>query len=245
MTLDRIHIVLSHPTHPGNVGAVARAMKNMGLRRLTLLNPPADFRSGEARARAAGADDLLDQARVCGSLDEALTDASLVIGTSARERAIAWPHLSPNEAGQRLVSESAHAPVALLFGQERSGLTNSELDRCHYVVSIPADPSFPSLNLACAVQVLAYEVRVASSSGSAPLTTPSRLEDAASDAELQLLYRHLEDVLIEIDFLDPANPRKLMRRLMRLFNRAHLDKNELNILRGILTGVQQRRPKNT
>lgn len=241
MSLADVRIVLVEPSHPGNIGGVARAMKNMGLRSLYLVAPTA-FPDAEADARAAAATDVLASARVCTSLDEALEDCSLVIGTSARARTIAWPQLDPAACAHKLLAHSRTSSPALLFGRERTGLTNAELDRCHYVVEIPADPRFPSLNLACAVQVLAYELRVAS------LQVPADAEiqedqaaPLASQEDLQRFYRHLEEVLIEIAFLNPAHPRKLMRRLMRLFNRAGLDQNELNILRGILTAVQQGR----
>ena len=242
MALSNITVVLVRPTHPGNVGAAARAMKNMGLRQFCLVSP-SGFPHAEARARAAGADDVLDAARLFGSLDEALAGCRLVVGTSARPRSIAWPSLDPREAAAKIVEESTYGEVALVFGTERTGLTNEQLDRCHYTVSIPADPEFSSLNLACAVQVLAYEIWCAASR---PL--PGALPDTAvagpdaqpvSSEDLERFYAHLEEVLVQIRFLDPANPRKLMRRLMRLFNRSRPDRNEMNILRGILTAVQQ------
>lgn len=239
MSLDNIRIVLSRPTHPGNIGAVARAMKNMGLQRLFLLAPEADHRDPEAVARATGAVDVLMQATLCTSLDEALAGCRLVVGTSARERAIAWPSLPPREAAARLTEEAEKGEVALLFGQERAGLTNIELDRCHTLVTIPSNPAFSSLNLASAVQILAYELFLQSEAVRPPARRPEGGGAPATDDELQGLYRHLEEVLLQVAFLDPAHPRKLMRRLIRLFNRARLDQNELNILRGILTAVQQ------
>lgn len=242
MALSNIRVVLVRPTHPGNVGAAARAMKNMGLRQFSLVSP-SGFPHAEARARAAGADDVLDAARLFGSLEEALAGCRLVVGTSARPRSIAWPSLDPREAAAKIVEESSYGQVALIFGTERTGLTNEQLDRCHYTVSIPADPEFSSLNLACAVQILTYEIWCAASR---PL--PDALPDTAvagpdaqpvSSEDLDRFYAHLEEVLVQIQFLDPANPRKLMRRLMRLFNRSRPDRNEMNILRGILTAVQQ------
>ena len=237
MSLTGIRIVLLNTTHPGNIGGAARAMKNMGLENLYLV-APRDFPDDEAAARAAGADDVLKSARVCQTLDEALEGCRLVIGTSARPRTISWPMLDPRSAAERLVNEANEGDVALLFGTERTGLTNEELDRCHFLVSIPANPAFSSLNLACAVQVLAYELRLAADTAS-PVLSGAEEAPLATDEELQRLYRHMEEVLVQIDFLDPANPRKLMRRLMRLYNRARPDSNELNILRGILTAVQQ------
>jgi TrmH family RNA methyltransferase len=239
MSLDNIRIVLSRPTHPGNIGAVARAMKNMRLQRLVLLAPEADYQDPEATARATGAVDVLTQATVCTSLDEALVGCQLVLGTSARERAIAWPTLSPREAAARLTEEAEQGQVALLFGQERAGLTNTELDRCHALVTIPSNPAFSSLNLASAVQILTYEVFLQTEGARPPVPRQEGGGALATDDELQGFYRHLEEVLLQVAFLDPAHPRRLMRRLIRLFNRARVDQNELNILRGILTAVQQ------
>lgn len=239
MALNNIRIVLVSPTHPGNVGAVARAMKNMRLQSLFLVKPCA-HQNAEARARAAGADDILEGATVCASLPDALADCRLTIATTARARKIGWPTLQPHEAGSHLVAAAPAAPVALVFGREHSGLTNEELDQCQFAVTIPANPHFSSLNLASAVQVLAYEILRASLTAEAAPPVGRRL---ASHGALRHFYRHLQDVLIAIDFLNPAYPRKLMRRLIRLFNRAQLDDNELNILEGILTAVEQKRTK--
>ena len=239
MVLSNIRIVLVRPTHPGNVGATARAMKNMSLHHMFLVAPE-DFPSAEASDRAAGADDVLANAVICASLDEALKDCHLVIGTSARQRRIEWPGLDPESCARRLVDGARQGPVALLFGQERTGLLNSELDRCHFVVTIPTDSNYSSLNLACAVQILAYEIRRAGLAGpSLSLTDARENSRPVGGEDMQRFYRHLEEVLQQIGFLDPANPRRLMRRLMRLFNRTDLDHNEMNILRGILTAIQQ------
>lgn len=233
-----LRIVLVRPTHPGNIGAVARAMKTMALRRLYLVAPE-NFPSPIATDRAVGAHDVLEATKVCASLDEAITGCHCVIGTTARQRRIEWPVLAPEQAARRLVDESGRGPVALLFGQERTGLLNEELDRCQAVVTIPADPNYSSLNLASAVQILAYEIYRASSGATLP-SAPEQERPVGSE-QMRLFYEHLETVLKQITFLDPNNPRLLMRRLMRLFNRAGLDENELNILRGILTAVQQYR----
>lgn len=238
MSLDRIRIVLMAPSHGGNIGACARAMKTMGLARLVLVAPK-EFPSAEASARAVGAEDVLDRARVCASLEEAVGDCQLVIGTSARARRINWPLLDPFEAARRLVADSAGGEVAVLFGRERIGLTNDELDRCQLLVSVPSNPAFSSLNLAAAVQVIAYEIWRAAAAAPADATTEPLGEPRATHAEVQRLYEHLEKVLVELEFLDPANPRLLMRRLMRLFNRVELTTNEVNILRGILASVTQ------
>jgi TrmH family RNA methyltransferase len=243
MVPANIRIVLVRPTHPGNVGATARAMKNMAMRSLYLVEPER-FPSPEATDRAAGADDVLGSAVICASLDEALKDCHLVIGTSARPRRIGWPTLEPAAGASRLVEGARQGPVALLFGQERTGLLNAELDRCHLVVTIPADQAYSSLNLASAVQILAYEIYRAVLAGGPTEAMESREGRLASSEDMQRFYQHLEEVLQQIGFLDPENPRYLMRRLMRLFNRAGMDDNEMNIMRGILTAIQQRLPKN-
>jgi TrmH family RNA methyltransferase len=243
MVPANIRIVLVRPTHPGNVGATARAMKNMSMRTLYLVEPER-FPGPEATDRAAGADDVLESAVICASLDEALKDCHLVIGTSARPRRIEWPTLDPAAGADRLVEGARQGPVALLFGQERTGLLNSELDRCHFVVTIPADQAYSSLNLASAVQILAYEIYRVALAGRPAEAMESREGRLASSEDMQRFYQHLEEVLQQIGFLDPDNPRYLMRRLMRLFNRASLDDNEMNILRGILTAIEQRLPKN-
>lgn len=237
MLLTNIRIVLVRPTHPGNVGATARAMKNMSLRSLYLVAPE-NFPSPQATDRAVGAEDLLQNAILTASLDEALKDCQLVIGTSARIRRIEWPALDPETCARRLVDGAQHGPVALLFGQERTGLLNAELDRCHFVVTIPADKEYSSLNLACAAQILAYEIYRVAHVGTTASAAEAREGTPVSNEDLQRLYRHLEEVLQQIGFLDPHHPRLLMRRLVRLFNRVGLDHNELNILRGILTAVQ-------
>ena len=241
MSLDRIRIVLMAPSHGGNIGGSARAMKTMGLSRLVLVAPK-EFPSAEASARAVGAEDVLEQAQVCASLEEAVGDCELVIGTSARSRRIHWPLVDPPEAARRVLAHSVAGQVAVLFGRERIGLTNDELDRCQLLVNVPSNPAFSSLNLAAAVQVIAYEIWRASTA-TQPVELPAEPlgEPRATHAEVQRFYAHLEQVLIELEFLDPENPRRLMRRLMRLFNRVELTTNEVNILRGILTSVTQLR----
>jgi tRNA (cytidine32/uridine32-2'-O)-methyltransferase len=242
MPLIDIRIVLIRPTHPGNVGAVARAIKNMQLESLYLVSPE-DFPSPEATARAAGAGDVLERAVVCDSLDEAIKGCHLVIGTTARMRRIEWPELDTVECARTLLTGSRQGPVALLFGQERMGLTNPELDRCQYVVTIPSNPEHPVLNLACAVQILAYEIYRAELAGRVADDQQEREAEPVGSEDMRLFYQHLEEVLHQTGFLDPDNPRFLMRRLMRLYNRAQLDRNELNILRGILTSIQKPRPR--
>lgn len=239
-----IRIVLVNTSHPGNIGAVARAMKNMCLERLYLVEPN-DFPSAEATSRASGADDLLARAVVCSTLEEALAGCHFVAGTSARSRSIAWPVMAPRECAARLVEESSVGDVALVFGREHSGLTNEELERCHYLVNIPSNPNYSSLNLGAAVQVLVYELMMAE-----PLARPVAVgeegRELATADEMESFFGHLEQTLVELEFLDSNQPRKLMRRLRRLFNRARPDQTEVNILRGILSAAQGRklyRPK--
>ena len=242
-----MRIVLVGTTHPGNIGAAARAMKNMGLSDLALVQPRY-FPDAEATARASGAEDLLDGARVVETLAEAIADCVYVAGASARSRAINWPCLDARDAAARLHQESVNGPVAAVFGPEKSGLSNADLDHCDTLLTIPTDPDFSSLNLAMAVQVLTYELRVGVTAKQPEYETPEYnaagyKADAplATSAELEHFYRHLEQVLTDIRFLDPDNPRHLMRRLRRLFIRARPDQNELNILRGVLTAVDRSR----
>jgi len=240
MELSHLRVVLVETTHPGNIGAAARAMKNMGLSRLYLVNP-ARFPHADATARASGADDLLAKAVSCASLDEALTGCGLVFGASARLRTISWPQVDPRQCAGMAAAANGNTEVALVFGREHAGLTNVELEQCHYLVHIPANPAFSSLNLAAAVQILAYEMRLSLDTEAAPPVKLDRPDTTLATAdELAGLYRHLEQTMIDIGFLDPARPRQLMRRLRRLFNRAHLDRMELNILRGILKAAQAR-----
>jgi tRNA (cytidine32/uridine32-2'-O)-methyltransferase len=234
--LKNIRIVLVETTHPGNIGAAARAMKNMGLTRLFLVKPHR-YPGHEATARAAGADDVLADARICDSLDQALVGCGLVFGASARSRSIQWPQLDPRQAAARAVLGAAAGEVALVFGREHAGLSNLELDRCNYLVTIPTNPDFASLNVAAAVQVLSYELRVAAQQA-APADALD--EPLASAEERERFYQHLEQVLMDLEFLNPDNPTHLMRRLRRLFNRVELACNEVNILRGILTAVERR-----
>ena len=233
-----IRVVLVDTTHPGNIGGAARAIKNMGLSSLYLVSPR-EFPADRAVWRAANAADVLDNAVVVDTLDEAIAGCGLVIGTSARDRRIPWPLLDPRECGERVVAESAHHPVALVFGREDRGLTNEELQKCTYHVHIPANPEYSSLNLAAAVQVITYEVRMAMlqvEQGKIPLQEwdmpPARVED------IELYFQHLEQALVDIGFHDRDNPRQTMARLRRLYSRIRLDEMELSILRGVLTAIQ-------
>lgn len=241
-TRPHIKIVLVNTSHPGNIGATARAMKNMGLSRLALVNP-VEFPSGVAVGRAASALDVLEQAEVVNTLGEAIADCALVIGSSARSRSLPWPMLTPEQSAAKLVKESQSAQVALVFGREDSGLNNEELQLCHFHVQIPASPEYSSLNLAAAVMVLCYEIRRA-------VLRDEEADDKAEDEywdqeratveHVKYFYEHLERVLIEIDFHDPDNPRQLMQRMRRLFGRVRIDAMEMNILRGILTNIEHK-----
>jgi len=234
-----VRIVLVGTTHPGNIGAVARAMKNMGLSELLLVSPR-HFPHEDATARASGAEDLLQAAQVVDTLAAAVGDCHFVAGASARPRTIGWPTLMPREGAARLTQESRHGHVACVFGPEKAGLTNEDLDLCNTLLTIPADPDFSSLNLAMAVQVLTYELRLAELQG--VVSEQTRDAPLASVTELERFYVHLEQVLTASGFLDAANPRYLMRRLRRLFLRAEPDRNEINILRGILASLDPRQP---
>lgn len=237
---QNIRIVLVETSHPGNIGAAARAMKTMGLARLYLVRPRY-FPDARASARAAGAEDILEATVVCDSLGATLQDTIFAVGTSARPRDVEWPRLDARASARRIVAESVAGEVALVFGRERSGLTNLELDRCHCAVAIPCNPAYRSLNLAAAVQVVCYELMMCAHEGTAVETGRPQEPPAPAD-ELEMFYAHLERTLIALDFLDPASPRQLMRRLRRLFSRARPTRNEINILRGILTATRARPP---
>ncbi|OGS80810.1 MAG: tRNA (cytosine(32)/uridine(32)-2'-O)-methyltransferase TrmJ [Gallionellales bacterium GWA2_55_18] len=229
-SFDNIRVVLSHTTHPGNIGAAARAMKTMGLRHLYLVNPRY-FPDPQAEAMAAGADDLLRAAVVCGSIDEALQDVVFTVAMTARLRDISIEVKSPREAMPLLLQQATAQPVALLFGTEMSGLTNEEMGKAQVLVNIPANPDFSSLNLAAAVQVMGYELNVAAQGDIpvAPETWPAPHE------QVEGLFEHMEKTLLEIGFFTTQNPARLMQRLRRLYARARLEPEEINILRGILS----------
>lgn len=235
--LANIRIVLARTSHPGNIGAAARAMKTMGLSQLYLV-APAVFPNSQADAMAASAGDVLARATVCATLAEALADTTLVLGVSARRRDIVADVLTPPEAAIRLLTEAQASPVALVFGNETSGLSNEELGLCQGLVTINANPDYSSLNLAAAVQVLSYEIRQAWL-GHASWPQPEM--DAATGDELERFYSHLETTLADLEFLNPGSPSKLMLKLRRLFSRTRLAKEEVNILRGILTAAQETR----
>ncbi len=237
--LSRVTIVLVEPTHPGNIGATARAMKNMGLTRLHLVSP-LHFPSADATSRASGADDVLENAVVFSNLDEAIADCQLVVGASARLREIPWPEITPKACADLVAQQSTSGEIAILFGREHSGLTNNELDRCQYILTIPCNPAFSSLNIAAAVQIVTYELFVKSLT-----VTPiiqSTTSDYATAAELELFYEHLHKTLNTIGFIHPDKSRSIMRRIRRLYTRTRLEKKEIDILRGILSATQALKP---
>ena len=240
MKFDSIRIVLVATSHPGNIGSTARAMKTMGLHRLYLVSPKS-FPDPHAHELAAGSDDLLDQAVVTDSLADALKGCQLVLATSARPRDLALPGLTPSAAAAFVVGNRDETEVAIVFGREHAGLTNDELLHCHYHINIPSNPNYSSLNLAQAVQIIAYELRMKLLLPVADVEMGQ--EELATVDEVELFYVHLREVLIDIDFLKPSNPKKLLQRLRRMFNRTKLESTEVNILRGILTHIKDKLAK--
>jgi tRNA (cytidine32/uridine32-2'-O)-methyltransferase len=236
MKLDTVRIVLVGTTHPGNIGATARAMKTMGLTELWLVQPKL-FPDQKANEMAAGADDILNQAKVVSSLDEALVQCHYAFATSARARELGLPGFAPAQAAT-YISEQMDAKIAIVFGREHAGLTNEELLKCHYHINIPANPQYSSLNLSQAVQLIAYELRIKIAAPKIEVTT--LVHEHARIEDVELFYAHLRTVLKEVEFLKPENEKKILQRMRRLFNRIHLEPLEVNILRGILTQVQSR-----
>lgn len=238
-SLDNLRIVLVNTTHPGNIGATARAMKNMGIGELYLVAPK-HYPHEDALFRAANAVDVLDRAVVVDTLDQAIADCALVIGSSARERAIPWPLLDARAACEQAYREAQRHKVALVFGREDRGLTNEELQKCQLHIHIPTNPEYSSLNVAMAVQLVAYELRMAHLAGGA------RSADSMADWDLQFaggedierFFVHLEQTLTEMGFLKTDAPKQTAARLRRLFQRTRLDTMEVSILRGILTSAQ-------
>ena len=239
--LDKVRIVLSRTSHPGNIGAAARAMKTMGLSRLTLVNPKC-FPDAEAVTRAVGADDVLDRANVCQSLDEALAGTVFAVAVSARHRSIGPEPLQARQAAPEILGLTDGGEVALVFGNETAGLSNADVQRCQRTVFIPANPDYTSLNLGSAVQLLCYELRLASFDGAPPVVTKAVpfASPRATNDDVERYYAHLERLMIATDFLDPQQPKRLMPKLRRLFARAELERDEVNILRGILDAVEKK-----
>lgn len=237
MNFSSIRIVLISTSHPGNIGSTARAMKTMGLRRLYLVSPRT-FPHLKADEMAAGASDILEQAIVTHSLEEALQGCHLIFATSARPRGIPLPGLTPPECAKLISKEPDETEIAFLFGREHAGLTNDELLRSHYHINIPSNPDYSSLNLSQAVQIIAYELRMKllSSSGS----IQSSYDRLATNEELEQFYQHLDNVMRLVHFIKPTRPAKrLVQRIRRLFNRIRLEYMEITILRGILTHIQK------
>jgi tRNA/rRNA methyltransferase/tRNA (cytidine32/uridine32-2'-O)-methyltransferase len=231
--LSNIKIVLVETSHPGNIGAVARAMKNMKMDNLCLVNPKI-FPSADATARASGADDILASAKVYGTLLEAIADCQLVLGASARCRTISWPELTPRGCAEKVIIHEPGNKVAIVFGRENSGLKNHELDLCHFLLRIPCNSGYSSLNIAAAVQVICYELFVA-----AGIQETSKIGDKgdiplATAEQMESFYGHLHQALVDIGFMHPDKSKSIMRRLRRIYNRIQLDTKELDILRGIL-----------
>jgi tRNA/rRNA methyltransferase/tRNA (cytidine32/uridine32-2'-O)-methyltransferase len=229
-------------SHPGNIGGVARAMKNMGLSDLRLVRPK-KFPHSDATSRAAGASDVLGNAQVFDHLNDAIADCQVLVGASARDRTIAWPLLTARECAEKFINDRyQHTRVGLLFGREDSGLKNEELDKCDYLLRIPCNPAFSSLNLAAAVQVVAYELFVASGQYS-PYQAVEEAEPLASREQMEGFYQHLEQALDDIGFLHRDKSRSIMRRLRRIYNRIELESKEVDILRGILRFSQHHNGK--
>jgi tRNA (cytidine32/uridine32-2'-O)-methyltransferase len=250
--LNRIRIVMINTSDSGNIGAAARAMKTMGVSDLVLVEPK-EFPTAKATARATGAADLLHRAKVVASLDEALADCQLVLGTSARMRTIPWPLMSPREATQIVLNEHKDAKIAIVFGREDAGLNNEELRRCHYHICIPGNEDYSVLNVAAAVQVICYEMRMAAltqvsaagveqvdSEPVMPIQIGGWDEPLVSAEDMERFLVHFEETLLDIGFFDPKNPKQLMTRARRLFMRTRMDRLELNLMRGVLSTVQKR-----
>lgn len=245
--LENIRIILVNTSHPGNIGAAARAMKNMGLAKLVLVDP-VDFPSFEAYSRAAGADDVLGEARVVKTLAEAVAGCTWVMGTSARERAVQWPMMLPRECAAESIKQAEQGEAAIVFGRERTGLTNEELEQCHALVNIPTNPEYSSLNVASAVQVLCYELRLAALDSLIAPVSPETGDKAlaakhindvpATADQVEGMYQHLHQMLEDVNFFGTHHPEIIMRRLKGLFNRTHLTKREVSILRGIYSAAQ-------
>ena len=236
--LNSVKVVLVGTTHPGNIGATARAMKNMGILDLALVEPK-EFPSDVATFRSKAAKDILEKASVHTSLEEAISECELVVGTSARGRTVPWPVLNPREAAEEMHKSSLNGKVAIVFGREDRGLTNEELGLCNFHVHIPSDPEYSSLNLSQAVQILAYEIRL------------SYLQDRhvnkeywdvelANNEQTERLINHMDELMQEVDFYDVENPRKLLVRVRRFFKRSKIDVMEANIFRGLFATIQKR-----
>lgn len=241
--LANFKLILVETSHPGNIGAVARAMKNMGMDQLRLVNPKL-FPHADATARASGADDVLRSAQVYSSLQEAIADCQIVFGASARDRTISWPSMTARECAENFVKPvHTHETVGLVLGRENSGLKNHELDLCHYLLRIPCNQEYSSLNLAAAAQVICYELFIASNQQPSSSIGDIGEEALASSEQMESFYQHLLETMADIGFLHPERSKSIMRRLRRLFNRSQLDTKEVDILRGIFRFAQNHNQK--
>ncbi len=238
MMLERVKVVLVGTTHSGNIGSAARAMKVMGLSQMVLVDPQCQV-DAQAIALAAGASEIALNAQIYPTLEAAVADCGLVVGTSVRSRTLEWPMLEPRECGEKLISEANQHSVAMVFGRERTGLTNDELQLCHYHVCVPANPEYSSLNLAMAVQLLSYEVRMAYLALQQSSQSSTLQEEYPRHQELERFYAHLEQVIMQTEFISAQQPGQVMNKLRRMFTRARPEAQEINILRGILTSVQK------
>ncbi|EPC4929907.1 TPA: tRNA (cytosine(32)/uridine(32)-2'-O)-methyltransferase TrmJ [Vibrio cholerae] len=236
--LERVKVVLVGTTHSGNIGSAARAMKVMGLSQMVLVDPQCQV-DAQAIALAAGASEIALNAQIYPTLEAAVADCGLVVGTSARSRTLEWPMLEPRECGEKLISEANQHSVAMVFGRERTGLTNDELQLCHYHVCVPANPEYSSLNLAMAVQLLSYEVRMAYLALQQSSQSSTLQEEYPRHQELERFYAHLEQVIMQTEFISAQQPGQVMNKLRRMFTRTRPEAQEINILRGILTSVQK------
>ena len=235
-----IRIILVGTTHPGNIGAVARAMKNMGLDDLALVNPKI-FPHADATARASGADDVLNNATVVATLAVAIKDCIFVAGASARSRSLTWPYMEPRECAAKFQTLSQEGVVAAVFGPEKSGLSNADLDHCDTLLTIPTNPDFSSLNVASAIQVLCYEIFQRQATLPPAVKSPEANDLPVPSGELEGYFEHLQNVLHMTGYLDPGRPGMIMQRLRRLYLRSEVTRNEINILRGMLTAIEKQR----
>ncbi len=242
--LSHIKIVLVETSHPGNIGAVARAMKNMAMSNLRLVSPKI-FPSADATSRASGANDILSGAEIYDSLSDAIADCQIVLGASARDRTISWPELTARDCAEKFVrgEETLKTKVAIVFGRENSGLKNHELDLCHYLLRIPCNSDYSSLNLAAAVQVVSYELFIATGQREESTIGDKNADPLASQKQMDLFYQHLQQTIADIGFLHADKTQSVMRRLRRIFNRIELDTKELDILRGIFRYSQNHNKK--
>lgn len=238
--LDNIRVVLINTQFPGNIGGIARAMKNMGLSRLYLVNPGCEL-DKEAYIRATSATNIIENAVIADTLSEVISDCRLVVGTSTRDRGMSLPLLTARESGEKIAAEAVNAQVALVFGQESCGMQGEDLMQCNFHAYIPANPEYSSLNLAAAVQTFCYEIFLASEAERA--RPRDYVYQYPQSKDMEYFYEHLEKVLTDVNFIIPQHPGQMMQRLRRLFNRARPDEKELNILRGVLSAVENHSKK--